>query len=458
MRILHVIHDFLPRHLAGSEIYAFQLCRKLADRHQVHVLCAEYDPLRKHGSITWRVHEGLPVIELVNNWAFSSFAESYQSPLINTHLDHVLRAVQPDILHIHNLLNLSMDLPALAGARGIPSVATLHDYTLVCPSGGQRVHLAEEHVCNVIDTERCSRCFPQSPFYGQMVFSRVADRTMGLKPAARVIRFLRSRMPGVLAAVTERVQKTQAATVALTARDIQQRLDKVRQVFESVDLFVAPSPALGAEYRRLGIPAGKLRISDYGFVPFEAIRSRPPADRLRIGFVGTLVWHKGVHILIDAARALPEGRFELKLFGDTEVFPAYVQSLRARASGLPVSFVGRFEPDRAREIYSQVDVLVVPSLWPENSPLVIHEAFMAGVPVVGSRQGGIPDLVTHDLNGLIYDAFSSSELAAALRTLIDNPERLRHFARRLPAVKSLEQDTREWEEIYHGIVNRRTAG
>jgi hypothetical protein len=92
LRVLHAIHDFLPRHRAGSEIYAFDLARALAARHHVHVLCADYDPARPHGHVTWRVHEGLPVIEVVNNWACETFAETYRPPIIGDVLAHVLRA------------------------------------------------------------------------------------------------------------------------------------------------------------------------------------------------------------------------------------------------------------------------------------------------------------------------------------------------------------------------------
>ena len=90
------------------------------------------------------------------------FDETYRPPRHRHVLEHVLRAVQPDVLHVHNLLNLSFDLPAMAHASGAMVVATLHDYTLVCASGGQRIHQAEQHVCDVIDTERCARCFRQS--------------------------------------------------------------------------------------------------------------------------------------------------------------------------------------------------------------------------------------------------------------------------------------------------------
>src|SRR5262249_34937312 len=115
---------------------------------------------------------------------------------------------------------------------------------------------------------------------------------------------------------------------------------------------------------------------------------RAPARPLRIGYVGTLVWHKGVHVLIDAVRALPRDTYELKIFGDPTTFPEYSAVLRRQAAGLPVHFMGGFARDRVSDIYAEIDVLVVPSIWIENSPLVIHEAFMAGLPGVGAPIGG----------------------------------------------------------------------
>src|SRR5262245_29091829 len=280
MRLLHAIHDFLPRHRAGSEIYALRLCPTLSQRHAVTVLCAEYDPSRQHGSLTWRAYEDLPVVELVNNWAFSSFEDAHGSPAIATTLEHVLRAVQPDVLHIHNLLNLSMDLPRLAKARGVATVATLHDFTLVCPSGGQRVHLAEEHVCHDIDTARCARCFTESPFYRQMVFARLASQTRTLGAAATVGRAILRRLPGVTRAVEQAVGHSVGSTV--TAGQIEMRLAAVRNVFEAIDLFVAPSAALSADYQRFGLAADKLEVSDYGFARLECLHTSRGEGRLRI--------------------------------------------------------------------------------------------------------------------------------------------------------------------------------
>src|SRR4029078_5975436 len=83
MRVLHAIHDFLPRHPAGSEIYAFELARALTGRSDVFVLAAEYDPTTPHGTIRWRSHEGLVIVEIVNNWEFRGFHETYKSERMN---------------------------------------------------------------------------------------------------------------------------------------------------------------------------------------------------------------------------------------------------------------------------------------------------------------------------------------------------------------------------------------
>ncbi len=453
MRVLHAIHDFLPRHRAGSEIYAFELARRLAARHHVSVLCAESDPARAHGTVTWRAHEGLPVVELVNNWAFATFEETYRSPLVNDRLRHVLAAIRPEVVHVHNLLNLSMDLPALARAQGAAVVATLHDYTLVCPSGGQRVHASEAHVCTEIDTARCARCFAESPFHAPMAVARLA-RPAGLALAGALARRARAAAPRLAGAMHDLARR--APGPPLAAADMDRRLAYAARVFEQVDLFVAPSEALGREYARLGVAPGKIRVSDYGLPPLAAVRRAPGDGRLRVGFVGTLVWHKGAHVLIDAVRELPADRIDVRLHGDPTAFPSYAGRLRAAAAGLPVRFMGPFEPARAAEAYGGLDVLVVPSLWPENSPLVIHEAYMAGVPVVGARQGGIPELVTDGVNGLLYDAFSPPALAAALASLVNDPGLLAGFRAALPPVKTADEDADWWQERYAEVVTMTT--
>jgi glycosyltransferase involved in cell wall biosynthesis len=456
VRILHAIHDFLPRHRAGSEIYAFELCRELARTHHVSLLSADYDLERPHGRVTWRVFGGLPVIEIVNNWRCTSFEETYRPALIGERIRQALQAVQPEVVHIHNLLNLSFDLPAIARAQGIPVVATLHDYALVCPSGGQRIHRAEALVCRDIDTERCARCFRQSPFQAHASLTKVAEVTQLARPLRRLSRWTSRRLPWLDSALKRFLKRVPAFEA--TPKHIDDRLAAARRLFREVDLFVAPSAALAGEFERLGLDHSRIRVSDYGFVPLPLVPRRAPARPLRLGFVGTLVWHKGIHVLLEAVAGLRADAYELKLFGNVDVFPDYVSDLRRRATGLPVRFMGAFDRDRTAAVYAEIDVLVVPSLWLENSPLVIHEAFMTGVAVVAARIGGIPDLVDDGRNGMLYEPSSAPELTARLQELIDHPERIQALTAAAPQVKSVADDAREWDRVYvEALARHRTA-
>jgi len=427
------------------------LCRELASTEHVSVVCAEFDPARSHGEVTWRIHDGLPVIEIVNNWTCQSFDDTYRSPRITEQLGHVLHAVQPHVLHVHNLLNLSFDLTALARSRRIPIVATLHDYTLVCPSGGQRVHRADDHICETIDADRCVRCFGESPFQAHAALGRLAAVVPAPDALRRTARSLLRVFPSAAAAVAKTV--SHAPLFPIASHDIARRLAAARRVFEEIDLFVAPSPAIAHEFQQLGLPQEKLRIADYGFTPLQRAPANGHGRNLRIGFVGTLVWHKGAHVLLDAVRRLSPDGFELKIFGDPSVFPDYVAELRHRAAGLPVTFMGAFDRRSVSDVYGQIDVLVVPSLWLENSPLVVHEAFMAGVAVVGARIGGIADLIQHGRSGLLYEPRSASELAAALDTLVRDRSLVAALASQAPAVKSIADDARDWRSIYAALMS-----
>ncbi len=360
----------------------------------------------------------------------------------------MLDIVQPHVLHVHNLLNLSFELPALARARGIAVAATLHDYTLVCPSGGQRVHRDESHVCHVIDPARCARCFPASPFHAQLRYGQLARRAPA-HALGRLASAMRQRWrPAPTTAAGAALGRTGAGDIDAAA--IERRLAAARRAFANFDVAVAPSASLAREYAALGFPPDRWSSPTTGLPRWPRPRATADPDgRLRIGFVGTLVWHKGADVLIDAAARLPGDRVDVRDLRRPRGLPGIRGRARSNGrAGLPVRFLGRFEHERAEAIFAQIDVLVVASRWLENSPLVIHEAFMAGVPVVGSAIGGIVDLLDHGRHGVLVPPDDPDALAAALRELIDAPSRLEALARIAPPVKSIDQDAEEWRQRY----------
>jgi glycosyltransferase involved in cell wall biosynthesis len=179
--------------------------------------------------------------------------------------------------------------------------------------------------------------------------------------------------------------------------------------------------------------------------------TRDRTEWLRIGYVGSIVWHKGIQVLLDAACGL-RGSFRITIHGDTTVSPDYTRDLERQASGLPVTFAGPFERADASRIYRDLDVLVVPSLWPENAPIVLQEAFLNGVTVVAAAVGGIPETVHDGENGRLFDPRTPDALRQILQTFIDDPSGCRRLAQEQTTVKSIAADAIDWELRYRAVL------
>jgi glycosyltransferase involved in cell wall biosynthesis len=230
------------------------------------------------------------------------------------------------------------------------------------------------------------------------------------------------------------------------------RAARLRSVCGAIDSFVAPTRFARDRAIEFGVPAARVRVSPYGAVEGPH-RPRPSGPRRRIGYVGTLAPHKGVHILVEAFRGLPAEDATLDLYGSPSVHPHYVQELRKAVIGDPrIRFRGPFADGGQKDAYAQLDVLVVPSLWWENSPLTVLEALSQGVPVIASGTGGVPELIADGDTGLLVRAGDVAALRAALDDVVSG-RRLAE-ARAAIAVKTVAEGARELLELYSGCSRR----
>ena len=141
MRVLLATHLYPPHHTAGVEVFASVTARHVADAgHEVVVVTTEKDIAREDLSVRDREHEGLRVIEVVNNLFAGDFEETWRRPAVDRVLAGVLDEVRPDVVHVHHLLYLSVGLLDLCEARGIRVVMTIHDFWLGCARFGQLLH------------------------------------------------------------------------------------------------------------------------------------------------------------------------------------------------------------------------------------------------------------------------------------------------------------------------------
>ena len=435
MRILQVIHGYPMRYNAGSEVYTQTLCHGLADRHEVHVFTREEDSFAPDYRMRTESDpdDRRVTLHIVNNPRNN---DRYRVPEIDRRFAGVLDKIRPDIAHVGHLNHLSTGLPFEAASRSVPVVHTLHDYWTMCPRGQFMQRFAEDArelwaACDGQENRKCAeRCYAR--YFGGAPDEYEADVRYWTEWVAR-------------------------------------RMRHVREMTEFVDLFVAPARYLRDRYRdEFGLSDRKLACLDYGF-DRARLRGwkRTPEESFVFGYIGTHIPAKGIHDLIRAFGRV-EGNAVLRIWGrprgqDTE-------ALRTLARNLPDGKAGRVEwlpeyrnREIVRDVFDRVDAIVVPSIWVENSPLVIHEAQQARVPVITADAGGMAEYVRHGVNGLLFRPRSPDSLAARMRRFVEDPGLARRLGERgylfdeNGDVPAIGDHVREMERLYETVRRRRDS-
>jgi len=336
-------------------------------------------------------------------------------------------------------------------------VATLHDFWPLCEQEGKRIRLKAfkndlDILCEDIDTKICAKCLSHRP---TMATNGVRIAYAILRTIRSVIRWDMSQTLKRLMGVFSGSNEAGPLVIPVTVDEVKRRNDYLREAYSQIDHVFSPSPFLKSEFDRHGFPREKNYFSDYGFdtAPFENFK-RTAGEGVRFGFVGTLAELKGVHVLVDAFNTIKDKAATLHIFGATSTFPGYSQALRNSAKMDGVFFHGKFNPSQVAEVFAQFDVLVVPSIWYENSPLVIHEAFMSRTPVIATGMGGMADLVKDDNWGLLFECGDATDLAAKMCQLIDDPTMIKKLAANTPPVKTIEEDVANIVTVYSSLLTR----
>jgi glycosyltransferase involved in cell wall biosynthesis len=235
------------------------------------------------------------------------------------------------------------------------------------------------------------------------------------------------------------------------------RIGYLRDAVNKADRVIAPTKLTRDVLIRNGIDPRRITLSHYGMdVASIAAASwqRKPSNRLRVGYIGALAPHKGVDVIIRAFSDLPEDvEAELKIYGSPSRDPEYFGKLeKLVGKNERMIFAGTFEQEETGKVLSEMDVLVVPSRWYENTPLVVYAAMAAGVPVVATDLGGLSEIVEHENNGLLFKMGNVKELRNQLMRLISEPELLEKLRSGIGKVRTVEDSVEELEKIYADLV------
>ncbi len=451
VRIAQVIHTFLPESTGGSEIYTYCLSRELAKRHSVSIFYRIADPHREEYTLITDTYNGLPVVKINNTFkGCDSFRGCYRNDLIDGRFDEFLDHTRPDVVHFHHLTCLSTNLIRVAKARGIPVVFTLHDFWLICQRG-QLVN-TDLTLCHGPGHLECLRCLvSQSPLnvrgHKAAPFHRQAQTIIGKEPS-------------MLKTLLGRLSLLQTKLFLMTQRDaldqIHERWRHVTEVCGLVDLFIAPSRFLRDRFIEQGIPSGKILFSRYGHQDsrFAGLAKRQ-SDRLTFGYLGTLIPTKGVHVLVEAFNRMAPAEAELHIYGHFVPyggFEDYPDLLQGLARDPRIRFMGGYQHGDVADILTEIDVLIVPSIWYENSPLTIHEAFLAKTPVIASDIGGMAELIQDGINGLLFRTGSARDLCKKMERIIRQPDLIGQLSANIGPVKTIEENALEIQQIYHDLI------
>lgn len=424
-KVLYVCHNHPSVRPGGAEVYALELyeAMRASDEFEPIFVARSGPPV----STVSRPHEGTlftTVNEDPNQYLFYTdvsdfnwlFMTSPHKDVYTKYFREFLLAYQPDIVHFQHTLFFGYDL--IRETRNTlpdtPIVYTLHEFVPICHRNGQmvRTHHQNQELCHESSPRRCHECFPE---ISQQAF------------------FMRKRF--------------------------------IESHFSLVDLFLAPSHFLLERYVGWGIPREKIRCEEYGRrLDHEAVDLEDERPRNRIGFFGQFLPFKGVNVLLEAMKILGEDEecdAYLWLHGanlelQPEEFRHKLESL-VEETEQNVTLVGSYDHADLPGLMASVDWVVVPSIWWENSPLVIQEAFQHRRPVICSDIGGMAEKVTHGVNGLHFRVGNPVSLAQTIRRAVSSPDLWDTLRRGIPEVYRVEDHAATLSETYRALLDDTAA-
>jgi glycosyltransferase involved in cell wall biosynthesis len=408
MHIVYFTHQFFPRHIGGVETYTLALAKHArAAGHKVTVVA--YHESRSLNPVDYgpqyTVVDEIPVVEIHYNFSSSPHAASYEYNNLFTAnvLRIVLPKIKPDLVHIMHAMKLSTSVLNVCDVLQIPFIVTMCDFWFICP----RATLLkwDNSLCNgPAHRLYCLKCVQELHGFakGSQLFKdlpAIAKRNAYIKEA-----LLKARRIIVLS-------------------DFQKKM-----------------------LAQNGIPVQRMELIQHGLdQPLDEPDPHLPSKPYCIGFIGSLVEHKGLHILLEALAQLPDADVQCRIYGAMENSP-YVNRLRHLAENdQRIRFMGTFDPSNLFKVINTMDVLAAPSIWYENEPLVIKAALRAGIPVLCHDIGSLSGMITPGKTGWFVPINDVDAWAETIRNVL---AQLPGFHMQPVRIKTMEENGREMLLIY----------
>lgn len=426
MHILKIIHGYPPNYNAGSEVYSQSICNELSKHHKVSVFTREENPYSVCYSIReQKINDNL-TLYYANN---PQGKDGYRHKQMDDNFADLVKKLNPDIAHIGHVNHLSTGLIDELNKLKIPIVYTLHDFWLMCPRGqfltrsiGNKNNF---QLCQKQDDKKCATDCYKVYFSGR--------------------------------------EENENKDIEDWSTWVHQRMIETIAIINKVDLFIAPSNYLRDRFMNdFGVPENKIIYLDYGFPTEYLTQTEKSKEKTNytFGYIGTHIPSKGVNILIEAFKQIEEPA-TLKIFGRANGQSTNALKSLAENSKNKIEFSGEYiNHNLANDVFSKVDCIVVPSIWGENSPLVIHEAQSCKIPVITASFGGMKEYVQHNVNGLLFEHRNTSSLAEQMKYAVSNPDKMNQLGERGylhsedGSVSNIQDHCKELEKLYQKFTQK----
>ncbi len=396
-RILIIVHEDFFTHKGGVETYVLNLYKEFFKNKDFDFfyLCRLKSPKRRVGEI-WRSEN--------KNIFYINLSDGNIYSLVNSRIDNLFKKfileLNPEIIHFQHYIHFSLTWFEII-KNILPKtkiILTLHEFLGICPNSGQMIKTkwCGFKLCDNSTVENCKKCFPYLP---EGIFLK--------------------------------------------------RNKNVKKYFKYVDLITAPSKFVLERYKNFGLK-NKMIYSENGQEIFKNL-PKTKSDKLRLLYLGQINKFKGLDILLEAINKLSNNNVILSVYGKFQNNKKYNQKILKMIKSLSnVKFYGSYNRNELSKIFSKHDLLVVPSIWWENSPMVIQESFISKTPVLCSDIGGMKEKICENTNGWYFKAGNSDDLMKKIKYLAENKTKLilTDFK-----VKNITEDIDGLLNIYLNIIN-----
>jgi glycosyltransferase involved in cell wall biosynthesis len=445
VRILLITLFFPPKYNAGTENYTLGLAKALISRgHEVQVLCAE-DWQRGEAywnGVTEDLYEDVPVIRIHLNWLKASNPNRvlYDSLKVEEWLDQFLLEQDIDLVHVVSTITLGVGVLRSVKRAGIPLVLTLTDFWFLCPS--IQLIRSDGNLCDgKTSAQECQSCLLASS---------------NLHKRIQKIPIPNSSRSNLLEALSHFPFLTKQHGFRGMLLNMNERKMNLAAILELPDLILSPSKFVQQMFMQNFQVSVHVLPHGHDLTWLADYHNKKPSNKLRFGYIGQIQPTKGIHILIDAFNQNDFGeKASLSIWGDLTKDVVYTQRIQELIGNHSfIRLCGRYDHEKLASVLADIDVLEVPSIWYENAPLVIQEAFAARTPVIATNLGGMAEAVQHEVNGLLFERGNVDDLARQMCRIYEENGLLDRLREGIPAVRTVDEELNELEMIYKNLIGQ----